>query len=111
MVGVTSGVIVVPAAFLENGEFLVPVESPHGCEELNIGALSSHPCILLPLRRSPAFDIFRMNTGKAASWVGSAETMREAILKAKAEMAVRKSSYMIWDAETGERKVIAPSEE
>jgi hypothetical protein len=33
-VGVTSEEGVAPAAFLENGKFLVPIESPHGCGEL-----------------------------------------------------------------------------
>jgi hypothetical protein len=33
-VGVTSGEIIAPAAFLKNGRYLVPVQAPHGCEEL-----------------------------------------------------------------------------
>lgn len=32
-VGVTSGEVAAPAAFLQNGKHLVPVASPHGCEE------------------------------------------------------------------------------
>ncbi len=33
-VGVTSGEIIAPAAFLQNGDHLVPVDAPRGCEEL-----------------------------------------------------------------------------
>ena len=65
--------------------------------------------MLTRMNPSPAFDIFRMNRGDVV-WIGAAETKSQTILKAKNEMAVRRSSYLILDAETGERTVIAPDQ-
>ncbi len=41
-VGLNQNGDIAPAAFLQNGEFLVPVRSPHGCEELKKNLALEH---------------------------------------------------------------------
>lgn len=55
-----------------------------------------------------AFDIFRLEARGGVQWLDCAETMNEAIQKAKQRMASDNFCYVISNWQTGERTVVSP---
>lgn len=57
---------------------------------------------------TPEFDIFRLNVDGSVGWIACANTMNEAMLHVKRQIALEDLSYIIMNSVTGKKTVVSP---